>query len=232
MKTVLVEGASTAYGVGDSEHGGWASHLHRNAIRHSAEYPHDQVMVANFSYPGQTIRRINAYLEQDINRMRAASKLAVIASVGLNEARIMAGCSEPILNLDDFDKELRTYLEIAEQTDVIPVLMGPQRIDDTRTRPTVYGSVIKQDIVDEYSHQVAKVAVEAGVPHIDVNALQQPYSIDKVIAKDGLHPTSFGHEIIYRATEDTLRHLGALWPYAYDDFDQNLASLQSIYRAK
>lgn len=230
MKTILVEGASTAYGSGDPENGGWASRLHTNAIKHSIRNPNDPIMVANFSYPGQTIRRMNAYLEQDINRMRAASKLAVVASVGLNEARIMPDCSEPILSIDDFDKELRTYLEIAEQTGVTPVLMGPQRIDDTRTQPTTYGSVIKRETVQEYRQQVASVAAEADVPYIDIDALQQPYPIDKVIAEDGLHPNSFGHEIIYRATEDTLRHLGALWPYAYDEPRYNPTSLQSIYK--
>jgi lysophospholipase L1-like esterase len=230
MKTILIEGASTAYGSGDPENGGWASRLHSNAIKHSIESPADPIMVANFSYPGQTIRRMNAYLEQDINRMRAASKLAVVASVGLNEARIMPGCTEPILNIDDFDKELRTYLETTEQTGVTPVLMGPQRIDDTRTQPTTYGSIIKQDMVEEYGRQVATVAAEADIPYIDVNALQKPYPVDKVIAADGLHPTTFGHEIIYQATEETLRRLGAIWPYAFIAPPQGSASVRSIYK--
>jgi hypothetical protein len=126
MKTIVVEGASTAFGNFDMEYGGWAARLHLDALRYNQHAPqHPPIRIDNRAVPGSTVPGIAKQYEVNLARYRPLGKVASIVEIGLNESKIMPGMSKPIIRLELFSKHVGTLCALASEAEVPLIFCRP-----------------------------------------------------------------------------------------------------------
>src|SRR5215469_15742537 len=112
MRAVLIEGASTAFGMFDHEQGGWAHRLHTETLAISAGRINAPTVVRNFALPGMTLSGIIRSFEDEAARYDRIRQKAVVLSVGLNEAKILPDQTRPRVDLRMFGNQLLTFYQM------------------------------------------------------------------------------------------------------------------------
>jgi lysophospholipase L1-like esterase len=210
MKTLLVEGASTAFGMHDYERGGWAARLHLGMMAPNAANMIDPTIVVNRAIPGNSLPAILRTAEEDTARFLRIGPVTTILSVGMNEAKIHLGLTRPVISLERFRHDLDAYASIGRQLGVSTVYVGPQPVNEPLIRSNGTGSMIEDDLVEEYGLAMAGIAHNSAMPFVDPRALFAGYELSDVLNRDGYHPNALGHAILHGAIQDALKQIHAL----------------------
>ncbi len=212
MRTIFIEGASTAFGMHDYERGGWAARLHLDLMAANAANILDPTIVVNRAVPGMTLPAIARNVVPEMVRFRRIGPVTTILSVGMNEAKILPGETKPLISLLQFQLELGKYATHARGLDIPTVYVGPQPIDIQRTVPTSSGSILEDDLLEEYASVMRETAQETDMPFVDTRALLSGHDLSEVLDRDGYHPNSLGHAILHDAVKAALTQLHVLPP--------------------
>lgn len=209
MKYISVEGGSTAYGMFDYEHGGWARRLQIDSLGISSKDMTDPLVVQVDALPGRTLSASVRNIEKDAGRLKHLGNrpgaLHLIVSAGINEAKILKGQDGPAIPEDRFYTDLGRLGELASCINAGLVLVGPQPVDERVTRPIpASGTVIEDDLVEHYGETMAEFARENGFGYVDTRALFTPYQLEEVLDADGRHPNPLGHSLIYAGLKTVL----------------------------
>lgn len=221
MRAIIIEGASTAYGMDAGDYGGWVAQLHRDRQAYNKECRCEPEVVINHALPGLTLPYFNRRFEETVAPLvKPASDAVRILSVGLNEAKIMPGIKRPILTLGRFSTELATYAEDSARLNLPTIYVGSQPINEAKTKPVpTTGITIEDDLVEEYDAATKAQAEMTAMPFVDVRALFEGHDLDEVLTQDGYHPNELGHKLIYGRVQEALssvvagRGWGAPIPY-------------------
>src|SRR5438132_845236 len=196
MRRVVIEGASTAYGWYDHERNGWASRLVLEVMPYDPPLMEEVVFIQNHAVPGHTLTAINRKVAHDIDGYRHAA-LTTVLSVGMNEAKIHLGETQPKLSLADFAIQLAQYSEIVARRGGSTVFVGPQPIAE----PVIYYDQIAAsfdcNLIHDYASVIEARALRAGMPYVDTFALYEGHDLNMVLDKDQLHPSALGHMMLH-----------------------------------
>ena len=210
MSTILVDGASTAYGYYDAQYHGWANRLRLSVLPGIQLAPHSPIVVDNVAFPGKTItsllRDASANLDSHTGR---STTLTSVLSVGINESKIMPGEQRPALGLNRFGWAVKRYVEYCDGYGAGVVLVGPQPAADETLVSSFTGATIERDLTEEYAEIMRSVADETGAAFVDAYALfgEEP---EAYLSSDRVHPNALGHAVLYDAIQKELRTFGAL----------------------
>lgn len=208
MRTVLVEGASTAFGLYDS-FGGWASRLHSETMDYNKAHCLDPVVVQSKATPGKMLTAMAPSLLSDIKYYSRLGPVRCVISAGLNESKIVKQTNRPIVDPVRFGVSLCTLLNSVVESGTSPIVVGPQAVRDNGQGYLETNShYIENDLTEEYAEFMRMSADEYEVPYVDVRALFAYHDVEKVISDDDIHPTSFGHELIAAAVMTQLKATG------------------------
>ncbi|HEY4964557.1 MAG TPA: GDSL-type esterase/lipase family protein [Candidatus Saccharimonadales bacterium] len=211
MKLAIIEGSSTAYGTGSTEHGGWAAAVHRDSLRYNETHSLNPLIVTNLAVPGKNINSVNKdFSEARPSHMtgKNGASLLRILSVGQNEARFGPGMPGPIVSPSAFEGQLIVFAEATAAEGGSAIFVGPQHVDESLTRPCGdTGWTIRNDYIDDYSERIRTVSTEFDIPYVDVKSMFRLYRPSDVLAADGRHPNGFGHSLIHEAVRATISEM-------------------------
>jgi lysophospholipase L1-like esterase len=206
MKTIHVDGGSSAVGYFDFEQGGWAARLRLDAMRDTSHDITSPTHLDNRALPGRTLLAIKRTVEADTAAARRGGRVVLVVQAGLNEAKIFPGEQRPIVSLELFSKNVELLGGIAARSEMGLVLVGPQPIDDERTNPSPSGCILEDDLVAEYGEVLRAGAQELGVPYVDTRAVVEQSGLyaDRLLAADGYHFNEQGHALLHGVVQDVL----------------------------
>ena len=202
MRTLLIHGASTAAGWYDMERAGWASRLHQEALQVNRVNPQEAVVVQNTSIPGNTLLGVMKDLE-GVSKYKKLGTVTAILAIGLNESKIMAGRTRPLVSLDRFQDALGSYSDQVEAQGGNVLFLGTEALRES-TIVTENGNTFEDDLVAEYDYILETTAAERGYPYVSmVNTLSR-LGLENTVSADGYHPNALGHKAICEALKVAL----------------------------
>ncbi len=200
MRTILIEGASTAHGWFDEEHGGWTNRLGLSMMGRNQECPTDAIVINNCAMPGAALSAVLKGFEADLVRaQRSMGPILPILSVGLNEARTFPGREPSVVPADRFKAQLGQYLIDARATNYPAILVGPQWVDETKTQPVAkLGFSVTNNRLEEYGAIMQEVALKEDATYVDIFTHFRDNGGVELLSTDGCHPNALGHAAIHR----------------------------------
>jgi len=203
MRTIYVDGGSTAYGLVDLEHGGWPSRLKVATMQEIKDIT-DPTVVVNHALPGRTMPAIMRDIGAGVANYNRYGPVAAVLQVGLNEAKIYPPNTSPIITKKRFGEQLLQFCGL-KTDEILPVLVAPQPIRGSIDNSTGTGSILVDEVIGEYAEVMRLAASSTGAAFVDTRALFE--GRDDVIAKDGYHPNELGHLLIADAVLASIKGL-------------------------
>lgn len=205
MKTIYIEGGSTAYGMFDLQQGGWANRLQVATMREIEDIT-DPTVVVNHALPGRTLPAIMRDVASRAADYRRYGPVAAVLQVGFNEAKVYPPNTMPIITTRRFGDQLLRFCSEICSGEVSPILVGPQPTAGVIDNTLGTGSLIRNDLIAEYAEVMRTTAAETGTPYVDTQAIFAD-SLEELLADDGYHPNELGHLVICDAVRGSLRGL-------------------------
>lgn len=207
MNTLLIEGASSAYGYFDFEAGGWAGRLKSRKMQEGMDNILESTFVINNAFPGQSLAGVNRELQGRMQNYKRLGPVAVAAQVGLNEAKIYPPSTKPVVSTSFFAGHVIRFCETVLAEQAVPILVSPGPVDESRDLPTISGAVLKNDAISAYADVMRDTAARYGVIYVDTRQAyaDSGYPLHELVApQDGSHPSALGHAVIADAVNGVL----------------------------
>ncbi|HEU4914248.1 MAG TPA: GDSL-type esterase/lipase family protein [Candidatus Saccharimonadales bacterium] len=211
MNTLLIEGASSAYGYFDFEAGGWAGRLKTRKMQEGMDNILESTLVINNALPGQSLAGVTRELQARIQNYQRFGLVAVAAQVGLNEAKIYPPNTRPVVSALYFGGQVLRFCEIVQSEGSVPILVGPGPVDESHDLPAISGAVLRNDAISAYADVMRETAERQGAVYVDIRQAyaDSGYSMDDLVAReDGSHPSPLGHAVIADAVYQCLPFKG------------------------
>jgi lysophospholipase L1-like esterase len=210
VSTIVVEGSSTAYGYYDAQYHGWANRLRMEVQSYNQANTCTPIVIDNRATPGLTVARIVGDIGDDLDRqVNRSHQLTSVLAVGINESKIMPGCTRPVMPLTAFGIGVRRCVEYSQALGARTLLVGPQPPGEDQLVSEATGSTLETDLTEEYSEVMRQVAAETGQPFVDVYGLYGE-APGLYLSDDKIHPNALGHMTLHGAISKELRVLGAM----------------------
>lgn len=208
MRTVLIQGASTAVGWYDMEGSGWVSRLSSEILPLNQVNPKEAILVQNDAVPGNTLPAVLRDMSR-VDKFQRLGKVTTVLAIGLNESKIMSGQTRPLVSLSRFKEALNMYGEYVSARDVNTVYLGTELLTE-QTIVTDNGNIFEDDLTDEYDDLIKNHAESLGMPYIHTKGLLRQAGGSEAVCGDGFHPNHIGHAVISSAIKDVIKN--------FDDF--------------
>ncbi len=205
MSTIFAFGDSITYGSWDVERGGWVHRLRRALDQRADTDPDAYNVVYNLGVPGETTDGLVSRLKSEVAVRESGGLPVFIFAYGANDIRYIISDKRQLVELDRFVTNLKEAIQSAQELGgrIILLTAAPVIEELTRTpNKTRSNADIKQ-----YNQALKALAQEAGLAIVDVHAAFDGQDLSTLLIEDGLHPSSEGHEIIYRLVLDALREV-------------------------
>ncbi len=199
MRTILIEGASTAHGWFDDKLHGWANRLALGVMDYSQRDPTNAIIVDNRAVPGMALSGILKRFETDLAQAQLnSSGVTPVLSTGLNEARTFPGRTQSLVPADRFRVQLNQYFIVARAVSSPAILVGPQWVDEDLTQPVdKLGFSVTNDRLAEYGEIMRQVSDAKGATYVDIHNHFKENGGTELLSEDGCHPNALGHAAIY-----------------------------------
>lgn len=216
MRTILVQGASTAVGWYDMESSGWVTKLSNEMLPLNQVNPKEAILVQNDAVPGNTLPAILRDMNR-VDKFQRLGKVTTILAIGLNESKIMNGQTRPLVSLGRFQEALSMYGEYVSNRGVSTVYLGTELLVG-QTVVTDNGNVFEDDLTEEYDDLLRKHAESMDMPYLDTKNLLKQAGGGEAVCGDGFHPNHIGHAAIYSAVRDAVKNLDFIYSHEPSGF--------------
>ena len=196
-KSIVVFGASSAFGKHDVEGGGFVGRLRRW---------HDEIDAGNATYnlaiSGQCIEDLYDRFEAECGPRKPN---LIVLQLGNNDAMRQGSIENPPhTDYDEYEAQLGQLL--SRMKEIAPIiLVGSMPFDEARTTPVHWADVFyKIDDVRNYEQIQKNLAIRAGIEYIDMFAEWEGDELNSYLDADGLHANSEGHEFIFEKIRDKI----------------------------
>lgn len=196
-RRIVAIGASTVYGRVDVEGSGWVGRLRR-----WHEQQHPQNAVFNLGIGGDTTAGFLARMKTEVPVRKPD---LILFSGGMNDAKRIGSRNAPVTSpLPQFEENIREIIKVGKQlADLTVVSFGPK--DESRTTPVSWAEnyYLNAD-AERYAQATKEICETEKVPYLDIfnDWLKTDYM--PLLADDGLHPNSAGHQKIFESVRDFL----------------------------
>ena len=209
INSILIEGASTAAGWYDKDHGGWAARLHTGTMTYNERKPYFPFLVMNRARPGTTITSINAMLPCHLRE--TVDNTTVVLQTGMNEAKVNTLSGHEIMGESEFADQLYTFANMCQAHGAAVLFVASQPLNaEQMTIPTA-NLRIEDAAMARRAAIMGKVAADAGEAFLDTRAIFTAAGTENVICDvDNAHPNERGHAVLAQHISIALRSIGAL----------------------
>ena len=189
---IVCFGASSTHGRNDAAGGGFVGKLkaHHEPLA-------DENLVYNLGIPGQTTGDM---LKRFAAETAARRPHLIIFYSGYNDiVRRPRPNASPQLDIEQYKSNLKTLFEggkaIAEILIILPLPFIPEKTAPFKNSQWHY---LKSD-ADLYITAQKEVALDLGLPVIDLYFKPSKHPLSALLSEDGLHPSSLGHDLIFES---------------------------------
>ena len=189
-KIICVFGASSTWGAGDYDKGGWVNRL-RLYIDKRIKEGGDYIELYNLGISGNTTRDILKRFESE---MKARDPDLIILSIGDNDSALVP--------LEEFEKNIDTIAKLAKKQCNDVVFIGTKPVNEKLTTPVKWDKSLSytNEKLREYNKKNREIAEKHNILFLDLFGVIDP----EEDLDDGLHPNSKGHEKLYQKTKSFL----------------------------
>jgi len=201
---ILCFGDSITLGEIDTENGGWVDQLKIDFIRYYADSIRQEVSVCNLGICGETTDGLSARFSEEFNaRFIKGQPTLVIFSYGIND--IVIHKNKNIVPENYFVRNLKNCIDFSKSKQAIIILSSLTPISD-RNDGVVnqHGKLRYNKNIKTYNMLLQKLAQDSNSFYLDIYS-QFNKKKNRLLSKDGVHPNSDGHQLIYAMVKHLLR---------------------------
>ncbi|MCX6742516.1 MAG: GDSL-type esterase/lipase family protein [Candidatus Pacearchaeota archaeon] len=198
---ILVFGDSLTYGAWDKE-GGWVARLRRFI---DEKYP-EQHFVYNLGVPGDTSKHLIERFEPEAKIRIFDKDPMVIFQVGANDSAILSSKrNAEWISPKDFERNIRRLIFEARKITNKIFFVGHVFVDEKKTRPVSWDKDVSytNENIKKYGDITKEICSKENISFIDIFPDFKKQDFGHLL-QDGVHPTSAGHEAIFRTVRDFL----------------------------
>lgn len=187
---VLITGDSISYGWGvDRQYQSYVA-----LLKNKLEESHGAVAICNRGIPGDTVLDGLARAEKDLTQLNPNY---IIINFGTNDGLPSLFAGEIRVSLEIFKEKLKELIAYFQGNSPAQIFL--------LTTVAAWEERIRESLI-LYNQAIKEVGQETGVAVVDIYHSLTEAGKEKTVLADGLHPSAFGHKIIfqeiYRALED------------------------------
>jgi lysophospholipase L1-like esterase len=198
MTYILVFGDSIACGAWDSE-GGWVSRL--------GTYLFKKHCVYNLGIP------IDETTEKVLMRFKPETKARIslkrgniiIFEIGLNDSQVVINTRENKTSFERFKRNIKTLIVQSQEFSKQIIFVGLTAVNESKVNPIpwVPDRAYKNKLIKKYNDTIKDICKSEKVYFVDVFEKFAKRGKDN-LDRDGVHPNSNGHKIIFETVRDFL----------------------------
>ena len=204
MKRILFFGGSITYGVADTE-GGFVNRIKRDF--HNSQFGGNAggegIEIYNFARPGATIEFVDRIYPTIIKNFGKNGKIITAISVGMNNSKAVNAPNNYISTLRGFSKKINNLLVKLQKLSDKVLAIGYTPVDETKTFPKLNPidggtSYWTNSRLEAFNNEFKNAAKRLKIEFINMFAiLDKKEWTEKYLYKDGLHPNTEGHNLLY-----------------------------------
>jgi len=201
---IICFGDSITYGESDPINGGWADQLKNDYVLAYQDSIRQETVLYNLGVGGETTdglaaRFNNEYLSRAIN----SQKSLVIFSYGAND--IVIHKNKNIVPIKYFIRNLSQCIEFAKSKKSEVILLGLTPISESiEGKENQHGNIRFDKDIKLYNQALEKLAQKNQVLFVDTYSKFCKKGKQNLLAKDGVHPNTNGHLVIYSIIKSKL----------------------------
>jgi len=198
---ILVFGDSIGQGLLDAELGGWANRLAVDTMAIGLQNPKDEWFdVLNASISGDCSSDLLARFDAEVKaRIWKQEPIVILIAIGINDTHLSHG--QPVATFEDYTSNMKRLISRASSYSDHVFVVGMNPVDDTITDPVGWDESVcyRSDRIWGFEQALRKVTREENVTFVPVfEDFKIGLEQNQKLLEDGVHPSSAGHELIYR----------------------------------
>jgi len=206
-KTILIFGASFAWGSWDPEGGGWVERLKRFLMERVTSTDDPEDYVYNLGIPGDTTTGLLSRFESEARaRIKPDRENIVIFEIGTNDSKYIDD-KTPETPLEKFRENLQLLISLGKKFARTIAFVGLTPIGESKSTPVYWNSryFYRNSYIQSYDAIIKDVAGSESVFYIDIFDTFEKEDIRQLLDEDDfLHPNPKGHEKIFEIVRDFL----------------------------
>lgn len=201
------------YGSWDPQ-GGWPgqlrNYLDSKALAESTPIElntNKYVALYNLGIPGDTSRGLAKRFKSEVSpRINPEQKTIILIAIGTNDAQYNYDRKEFQVLIEETEKNITQLIHEAKEVTDAVVVVGLPPVDEAKTDPLywVSGTHYTNENIQKYNALIKQTAQNEGVGFIDINQALSSHDVT-ILMEDGIHPSSFGHTIMFEQIRDYLK---------------------------
>ncbi len=200
---ILVFGDSITYGAWD-EKGGWVQRLRRYI--ESKDTLHKKcILVYNCGVSGDTTSDLVARFEKEAKLRLDASDNVIIFSIGTNDCLYLNKEKKLRVSEKIFEKNIEKLVVMASKISRKIIFTGLTPVDESKMNPMKWDPQFsaKNVYIEKYNRIIKSICTRKDILFVEMYSKFRKKGYEKLL-KDGDHPNSKGHKIIFRFVKDFL----------------------------
>lgn len=204
---IVVFGDSTSYWTYDYANGGWVNMLFLDMLKRvKTAKPADKVFVYNCSISGDTTENLLSRFETEVKARNSKiyPGLGIIFNIGINDSLYSDIMGKRQVSISKFRTNILELARIAKKytnkVAFLSLLPVDSRASSLRVNPKIHAS---PQVVKEYNEVLKTACLKSKCLFLDIMSDWSKRDCKKLL-EDGLHPSSKGHELIFKTVKDFL----------------------------
>ena len=192
---ICIFGDSLTWGAWLKERVAWADLL-RNSLEKEFVQKYS---VYNLGIDGNTSRDLLNRFDVEANARKPA---IIIIAIGVNDSCYLKSVEQPLVEIEQFEKNLNALLVKAQNYTSQVILVGLVKGDDTLTIPfpgSTTGKCYEKSRVQAYDWVVSQLAKQKNLCFVQLSD-----KLDDQDFIDGLHLNASGHKKIFQAVRQSI----------------------------
>lgn len=205
MTRIIFFGASTGYGAWDEE-GGWVDRLKRFCHKRFMEEKSEKFVLYNLGVTGKSTKDMVMRFEPELKeRLKEQEETVLLIEAGTNDSRFVQDLGRREVDPDRFRDNMKKIIAIARKHSEKIIIIGTRPVIQKKTDPFQNkGHCFRNKDLEEYNAILRDVCNQEGIPFVDMfDSFDQ-----KLIFRDGLHPNTEGHKMIFESVKGLLLERG------------------------
>lgn len=209
---LLIFGSSITWGAWDQE-GGWAQRIKRFADQKAVLFKHDSyTAVYCLGVSGDTTDDLLQRFDTEVKaRLDEEGKTVILIEIGINDSQYALSENKHRVSPEKYKKNLLTLVEKSKHHQADLIFVGLTPVDDSKVDPTPWtpGRSYRQEFVYRYEEVLKDLCTELKLPFIELMSKFTDKSLNTLL-RDGLHPNTKGHRIMYAEVKKYLLGKGLI----------------------
>lgn len=211
MSNIVVIGDSIGSGHWDSQ-GGWVARLtgYFNALALESDYEIWHSLM-NLSLPGEGVSSVFKRFEVELESIEAllSDPSLILFALGTNDTMVDMSRNKPVTDINTFGERVADLNQLCQSPRLTPVWLSLPQVDDDLVNPMPWkpGWGYQDDMIRRFNNRLGELSLAHDFDLIDVYTPLAQEDLSEVLA-DGVHPSDWGHEIIFETVLAYLKDSG------------------------